>query len=300
MQTWKSTDIPEKWGANIRSLVRYHQIDVKNLTINGERIDDRDRKDEGEEVGCKLEYTLLTDEDCRSFVEEYFPKYLNMYDEFEYPIQRADFIRPLWLYIHGGIYMDLDYEVLKPFDSLFDQEAKLYLIKSNNSRKSLTNSFMASQPKCEFWLELAEEIYRRHHEGIEIWAFGKHLKVMMSTGPGVLTEVIKETKTPYMVLPAKLVNNISVKDFKNMPSKDEVDYYIYNLEGCSWGSWDTQLYNWCFQNYIWIIIIVVFIIIFLFLTWFIKDGYLNSRSKGKASVGKTPYDSGRFSKGRKR
>src|SRR4029077_5740316 len=95
MQTWKCKDIPDKWKKSQPSIRKYMP---------------------------DWEYTLMTDEDNLAFVKHHFPEYLDIYLSFPYPIQRADCIRYMYLYIHGGIYMDLDYEVLEPLDHLFNYD----------------------------------------------------------------------------------------------------------------------------------------------------------------------------------
>ena len=38
-------------------------------------------------------------------------------------------IRPMWLYLFGGIYMDLDYVINKPLDELFADGKELMFVK---------------------------------------------------------------------------------------------------------------------------------------------------------------------------
>ena len=89
MQTWKTKTVPEHWKSSPES--------IKNLMPDWEHV-------------------LMTDDDNRKFIQEYFPQYLTTFDEFEYGIQRADFIRYAWLYINGGLYLDLDYELVEPLE----------------------------------------------------------------------------------------------------------------------------------------------------------------------------------------
>src|SRR5579872_6289874 len=104
MQTWKTSVVPQKWEPSVKSIKKY---------MSG------------------WNYTLMTDEDNRKFVQQWFPDFLPYYDKFPHNIQRADAIRPMWLYIHGGLYLDLDIELLGPLDSLF-QAGDLFLVPSAN------------------------------------------------------------------------------------------------------------------------------------------------------------------------
>jgi mannosyltransferase OCH1-like enzyme len=49
-----------------------------------------------------------TDDRARAFIAEEYPCFLEIFDSYPYPIQRADVIRYLILAYFGGIYIDLD------------------------------------------------------------------------------------------------------------------------------------------------------------------------------------------------
>ncbi|KAF9569305.1 hypothetical protein CPC08DRAFT_623878 [Agrocybe pediades] len=90
-QTWKSETLPPKWR--------------------------------GISQACKdmmpdYEYKLWTDAGSREFIAEHYPWFLDTFDSYTYPIQRADAIRYFVLYHYGGVYIDLDIGCLKPLDPL--------------------------------------------------------------------------------------------------------------------------------------------------------------------------------------
>jgi mannosyltransferase OCH1-like enzyme len=125
MQTWKTQEVPEKW--------KISPLSIKNLMYD-------------------WKYILMDDEENRKFVENFFPDFLSFYDNFPYNIQRADAIRYMFLYMYGGVYMDLDFEVQQDLSILFKKEnsCEIFLVKSGNIGSFFTNSFMASKPKCNF------------------------------------------------------------------------------------------------------------------------------------------------------
>lgn len=45
-----------------------------------------------------------------SFVHEYYPFYMDIYNKFPYDVMRWDVIRYMILYKIGGLYVDFDYE----------------------------------------------------------------------------------------------------------------------------------------------------------------------------------------------
>lgn len=230
MQTWKTKDVPETWKESPES--------IKNTMPNWKHV-------------------LMTDEDNRNFVKEHFPDFLPYYDNFKYPIQRADAIRYMWLYINGGIYMDLDIAVQNNFEDILGNE-DFYLITSGNVASSFTNSFMISKPKVDFWLLVIEEMKKP----VPFWCLTKHLIVMYSTGPGMLTNVAKKYNKKFGFIPSKQFNDCNVCNHHicNLPEN-----YTKVLRGQSWCSWDSKLLNYylCNQGKIFTYIIALFLIIML-------------------------------------
>ncbi len=231
MQTWKNRQIPVKWRSSARSIKKY-MSDWKHV--------------------------LMTDDDNREFIKEHFPDFLSHYDKFPYNIQRADAIRACWLYIHGGIYMDLDIEILRPLDSLFNEPFGIYLVNSGNFSSYATNSFMACQPRHHIWLEYIEQMKKPLNK----WVMGKHFTVMTTTGPIALTNVLRNTSHKYAVLPTKLLMPCSVCE----PNcKIRPDAYLKPLKGGSWNGWDSHFLNFFLCNWKTVIIVVIILIILIIL-----------------------------------
>jgi glycosyltransferase involved in cell wall biosynthesis len=59
-------------------------------------------------------WRLWTDADNRDFVAQEYPGLLTFYDAYPFPIQRVDMVRYLILQRHGGLFVDLDFEALRP------------------------------------------------------------------------------------------------------------------------------------------------------------------------------------------
>ena len=231
MQTWKNTIIPLKWKTSPESISRYMPDWM---------------------------YALMTDDDNLRFVQEHFPQYVKMYESFPHAIQRADIIRYMWLYVHGGLYLDLDYELQEPLDKLFYIDADLYFMNSNNVGAYITNSIMACKPYHPFWLELLEAI-EENQQNPKFWAKGKHLEVMMSTGPGILSQVLRSSKHSYHTISQKLLCPQSTCHEPNYGGMMRL------LEGSSWAEWDTKTMNWCYCNPEMAIIVGLLMFLFLIL-----------------------------------
>jgi len=233
MQTWKTDKVPDHW--------KQSQESIKSLM-----------------PGWK--YVLMTDKDNRDFVVKHFPSFIECYDNFEHPIQRADAIRYMWLYIHGGLYMDLDIQLVKPVDELFYVDKDIYLVRSGNIGSVYTNAFMAAKPKQKVFLKCLDEMKK----GAPFWAYGKHLTVMTSTGPLMFSRVVKrqqKEKLKYIELPRKLIMGCSVCEPKPC---DVENGYCRTLQGSSWIELDSKFYIWMYCNKeITIVISIVIIILFI-------------------------------------
>jgi len=235
MQTWKNNDVPPKWQSSPESISRYMP---------------------------DWEYVLMTDENNESFVQKHFPDFWPTFRDFKYNIQRADAIRYMWLYTYGGLYLDLDIELLRPLDKMFCSDNDVYLVCSGNIGGVITNSMMASKPGCSMWLEMLEYMKKP----LPWWCIGKHLEVMNSTGPMALNYVVKrQTNCLYAALPQKLVMPCSVCD---MDHCNVADAWVKPLPGSSWVAYDTLFYNWflCHWKKVIIFVLVILIIVFLMLS----------------------------------
>ena len=143
-------------------------------------------------------YILWDDADNRAFVKEHFAWFLPTYDSYDKEIKRADAIRYMFLYKHGGIYADMDFESLKPLDKLLDEYAcydiLLGSIRSSWSpwhmRNSIPNAIMISKAANPFWLRVLEAMQERA---------GKAKGVEEETGPIVLKEVYEKVRAQYNV-----------------------------------------------------------------------------------------------------
>jgi mannosyltransferase OCH1-like enzyme len=230
-QTWKTHEVPSHWKESPKSIKR---------------------------MMPGWNYYLTDDNDNLEIVKKHFPKYLKFYESLTYPIQRADMIRPILLYLYGGIYIDLDFIVLKPLDPLFSS-GDLFFIQSGNTSNWMTNSFMASKAGHPFWLEYLEAITTPTPG----WAFGKHFTVMTSTGPIRLSNVIYDTSHVYSVLPRKDVMPCSVCDVNDFTCTGG---YLKGIRGQSWNSMDSLVLNFLLCNWRPLLIYLLCVIVIIYIT----------------------------------
>ena len=137
------------------------------------------------------EYVLWDDADNRRFVAENFQWFLPTYDSYDKEIKRADAIRYMYLYTYGGIYADLDFECLKPFDSLLEEYRGYDIILGQmesdlsqwHSSNNIPNAIMISKPGCSFWLRVLERMV------VKASSSQGQGRPEVETGPVVLKEV---------------------------------------------------------------------------------------------------------------
>jgi FkbM family methyltransferase len=81
---------------------------------------------------------------------------------------KADVVRLEVLYTYGGVYLDLDMLIVKPFHDVFKSGHSFYISKERKGVDCLINAFLASKPKNEFlriWLNAFKSGLR-----LGIWA----------------------------------------------------------------------------------------------------------------------------------
>ena len=198
------------------------------------------------------EYKFWSDEDNRKLCQEKFPWFLETYDSYKYPIQRADAVRYMILYTYGGVYIDLEYYCQKPIDIFFIQESELYLLNSPNdnifSSDTITNSFMASKKGSKFWIYLLEKMVEYANNPSPLW-LTKHIYVMYTTGPACVTKCFRNYSEINSVsfLPQNLLFPSKCNVCSEKPCTTD-EAYIVVLEGSSWCDSDSDFLKRTYCN----------------------------------------------------
>lgn len=213
-----------------------------------------------------------SDDDNRKLIETKYPDFLEIYDSYEYGIQRADAVRYYILYTYGGLYSDLDIQPKKRFDKLFQKicNKNVYLIRSAQVNSSLTNCLMASKKKSRFWLHVFKELKDRFTNPSLLW-IGKHWVVMNTTGPIMIDNAYRTFtyKKDVSFLPSELIlpNKCSICTIKPCSTKSG---YTKLLDGCSWIQTDTKIYNFflCKYKMLFSILISIILIVLRFFILF--------------------------------
>ncbi len=147
------------------------------------------------------QYRLWTDEANRRLIEEHYPEFLPVYDAYPLPIQRADAARYFMLHRYGGLYVDLDFECLRPLESMlagrscvFGAEPRAHAL-AHGLSLIVGNALMASTPGHRIWRDVQAALVR--HRNAQAWG---RLDALRSTGPLMLTDVVQRYGTDEVTL----------------------------------------------------------------------------------------------------
>lgn len=204
-QTWKTNSVPAKWRVFVNKV---------------------------QEINPGWEYKLWTDAENDEFVKNEYPDFIDLFRGFSRGIMRADVIRYLIMYKVGGVYLDLDYEVLKPFNFDF-KELVLPLnrsLQNGNAQDELGNCIFASVPGHRFWLDVINELK------INPPIVSNYDQIVHATGPGLLTKVYKANHYQNIYTPERLLYHppspSNKKDVERI-KKNGISLGIHH----PWGSW---------------------------------------------------------------
>jgi hypothetical protein len=150
-QTWKSETLPSEW-TGISEACR--------------------------EMMPDYEYMLWTDASSRDFIADNYPWFLDTFDAYTYPIQRADAIRYFVLHYYGGVYLDLDVGCLRPLDPLLVYP----IILPKTIPVGVSNDLMFAEKGHPFMAQTIHNLITFDHS----WILN-YPTVMFSTGPMFLS-----------------------------------------------------------------------------------------------------------------
>lgn len=238
-QTYKTRELPDPWKKTPDSWKRNHP---------------------------NWKYIFWNDKKCRALVAKHFPAFLKIFDEYPYPIQRADTVRYMMLYTYGGLYADLDMMAKKPTDDLFYHDANVYLLTTPNTG-IVTNCFMASKRKSKFWIHVLETMRVIAIDPNPLWAT-KHVIVMNTTGPSMLQKAYESytagKEESIHILPQSYIFPEACNVCTPKPCTT-TGSYVMILPGSSWCSTDTEIFTFLYCNYGKILILFGLTFLFVYL-----------------------------------
>ncbi|KAL2828270.1 nucleotide-diphospho-sugar transferase [Aspergillus cavernicola] len=180
------------------------------------------------------EYILWTNEKSRNFIAAEYPWFLDTFDGYKYPIQRADSIRYFVLAHFGGTYIDLDDGCNRRLDPLLSYPAWV----RRTVPTGISNDAMGSVKQHPFFLRVIESLQSYDRS----WAL-PYITVMYSTGPLFLSVVWKEYMTENPTEAGRV--RILMQDEYNRHSWSFFTHHVGN----SWHGKDARLIFWMGQHW---------------------------------------------------
>lgn len=139
-------------------------------------------------------YKLWTNADRSALIQRQFPQHAEQYALIKRGIVRSDISRYAFLYECGGLYIDTDYKLTRPFDRFQNETCILPVEVEGDAPEGarpfpdrsgdfkLGNALLASAPKHPFWADLIDQIFA---DGGDALNDGNPV---LQTGPVALTK----------------------------------------------------------------------------------------------------------------
>jgi mannosyltransferase OCH1-like enzyme len=106
------------------------------------------------------EYVIVyfTSKDCKDFITQYYPTYMETYSKLIPGAYKADLFRLLVIHRHGGIWCDFSMKFLVPINTLVDLTVYNFIVPIDANVTGLFNAFFAARPELHLLLLIADRI----------------------------------------------------------------------------------------------------------------------------------------------
>jgi len=172
-------------------------------------------------------YHFYSDAAALNLLSTHLPEYLPTFLALPTPILKTDFFKYAVLYVHGGIYSDLDVSLIRPlpWPELQEFNAKMIVgIEGDNTLTGLCRSLqfaswtIASVPKHEVLLCAMNRVREQTKHFAPIWSPLTNIEeiIMDWTGPGIWSDCVSEyigkeaTNTLHRLVEPKQINDVLV------------------------------------------------------------------------------------------
>lgn len=158
------------------------------------------------------QYEFWDNQRMNLFIKEHYPQYWYVYCKYQYDIQRWDAIRYLILDKIGGMYVDFDYESIKPMNSLLENKTCCFSLEKDfisNHFRIFNNALMLSSPGHPFMQRIVKYVFSRTILTKPNYGT-KNMEVFNTTGPYALIRLYDtltdQEKEDIYLIPAKYVS----------------------------------------------------------------------------------------------
>jgi mannosyltransferase OCH1-like enzyme len=210
-QLWKDENVPTRWRSAVASVRRYHK---------------------------GWEYHLWTDGLIDGYMRTKHPRFYPVFAGMNRHIMRVDVFRYVLMHDIGGLYCDLDYQFVRPYD-YGDASMVLSLefdVTFGDQQDQVANFFFASVPGHPLWRDVLVDL--QHHPPHA----AESVDVCLVTGPWYLSGLFFQNQSSYegVRLTSKPVFSPS-----RVHGRRESKFYVnsgitYGFHH-GWGSWRDRL-----------------------------------------------------------
>jgi mannosyltransferase OCH1-like enzyme len=181
---------------------------------------------------------LWTDEGAHDFLAKEYSWFVDSWDNYAFPIQRADAIRYFVLHHYGGIYLDMD--------TICNQTFPMHEVENDDSSQDIavfkstvptgvTNDLMISSARHPAFTIAITQL-PAYYAATRFWAeLLPYVNIMLSSGPLFLSLVVKDYLLQRTSLPSPTVTVIEPVN---------LNPYITDLESSTWHRADAQTLMW--------------------------------------------------------
>jgi mannosyltransferase OCH1-like enzyme len=165
-QLWKDENVPARWRDAVASVKRYHK---------------------------GWEYRLWTDPLIDDYVRTKHPRFYPVFAGMNRNIMRIDAFRYVLMHDIGGLYCDLDYEFVRPYDYgdasiVFSLE---FDVTFGDPHDQVANFFFASVPGHPLWRDVLDNLQQHPPHAAE------SIDVCLVTGPWYLSGMYFQNQSRY-------------------------------------------------------------------------------------------------------
>lgn len=158
------------------------------------------------------EYRLWDNKKMIEFVKTEYPEHWFVYQKYPFNVQRWDAIRYLILEKMGGLYVDFDYESLKPMFEILENKTCCFSLEKEVGGRGLfkvfNNAMMASIPHHPFMQKIVKFVFSRTNLIPQYTT--KNLTIFNTTGPYALIRLYETLtaaeKEDVYLIPARFVS----------------------------------------------------------------------------------------------
>jgi mannosyltransferase OCH1-like enzyme len=184
-----------------------------------------------------FEYKLWTDESAHNFLAAEYPWFVDDWDNYAFPIQRADAIRYFVLHHYGGIYLDMDTWCNEtfPLDQIESDKTPHNALFKSTLPTGVTNDFMIASARHPAYAAAISKL-PFYYRITRFWArLQPYCNIMISSGPMFLTLVVKDYLLEQPSVPSATVQVVNAT---------QLAPYITDLESSTWHQSDAHVLMW--------------------------------------------------------